>query len=197
MNQPATSGPTATRTPVVTLRKKPATLISGFRSAAGAIASDAFIAAMRGAAAGVNIVTTDGTAGRWGVTVSAFSSVSAEPPSVLVCVNRQSPVCAAILENGNFCVNVLSTGQRGLADTFAGFPAEGDAYDFCRAAWTRATSGAPRLAGCVASFDCGVNSAMDVGTHTIFIGVVRSAESGDADPLLYTNRTYRRACGDA
>src|SRR4051812_12981666 len=85
----------------------------------------AFVSAMAGAATGVNIVTTDGQAGRVGLTVSAMASVSAEPPMLLVSINRRSPLLAAILENGVFGVSVLGVHHAELADSFAGRPREG------------------------------------------------------------------------
>lgn len=167
---------------------------SGQRQAAQSVEIEDFVSGMRGAVNGVNIVTTHGPAGRFGITVSAFSSVSAEPPTVLICVNRRSPACKAILENGQFCVNVLAIGQRKLADVFAGYPATGEAYDFGRGSWNRAVTGAPLLENSVASFDCTVGTSIDVGSHSIFIGLVRAVERSNARPLLYTNGSYGRAC---
>jgi flavin reductase (DIM6/NTAB) family NADH-FMN oxidoreductase RutF len=152
----------------------------------------AFIEGMRGAVTGVNIVTTNGAAGRFGVTVSAFSSVSAEPPMVLVCINRRSPASDALATNECFAVNVLSTSQRNLADTFAGSPESGKPYDFDAARWSKSTTGAPVLSGTVAGFDCTLVKTVDVGTHRIFIGRVVDVASAARDPLLYSNRMYGR-----
>ena len=149
-----------------------------------------FINAMRGAVTGVNIVTTDGKAGRFGLTVSAFSSVSAEPPTVLVCINRKNPACSAIRLNARFCVNVLSTGQRSLADTFAGMPSDGEPYDFSRGSWKHMTGGSPILTDSIASFDCTLETALNSGSHTIFTGLVTTTISNDDEPLLYSNRAY-------
>ena len=91
---------------------------------------DRFVAAMAGAATQVSVVTTDGAAGRFGVTVSAFSSVSAEPPLVLVCINRRSPAIAAITANNAFCVNLLGDDQSDIANCFAGRPGAIAPYDF-------------------------------------------------------------------
>ena len=151
-----------------------------------------FVAAMRDTVAGVNIVTTDGAAGRFGVTVSAFSSVSAEPPMVLVCINRSSPASDALAANGCFAVNVLSTLQQSLADTFAGRPAKGAPYDFGAARWNASTTGAPVLAGAVAGFDCALVATIDAGTHRIFLGRVVCVAASARDPLLYSNRMYGR-----
>lgn len=159
-----------------------------------AVSADTYVQAMRGAATGVNIVTTDGPAGQFGLTVSAFSSLSANPPSVLVCINRKSPACEAIRRNRQFCVNVLSADQLELANTFAGMPADGDAYDFRQGSWQQIANSSPRLNEAVASFDCRLGTALDVGTHTIFIGLVCAVVDGEANPLLYTDQSYRRAC---
>jgi len=159
-----------------------------------AVDGERFVRAMRGAATGVNIVTTDGPSGRFGLTVSAFSSVSAEPPTVLVCINRRSPLREAIRDNRSFCVNVLAAAQQPLADRFAGRPADGKPYDFAAAKWRRACSGSPLLEASVASFDCSLASAVDAGSHTIFIGTVNAVGHRDTDPLLYANRSYSRPC---
>ena len=79
-----------------------------------------FIAAMGAAATGVSVVTTEGLAGRFGLTVSAISSVSAEPPMLLACVNRKSPAVAAMDRNGRFAVNVLGFNNKDVAEVFAG-----------------------------------------------------------------------------
>lgn len=160
------------------------------------VPADDFVQVMRGAATGVNIVTTDGPAGRFGLTVSAFSSVSAQPPSVLVCINRRSPACKAIRKNRQFCVNVLSAEQRELANTFAGIP-DRKPYDFSQASWQRAATRSPLFDETVASFDCTLDTAIDTGTHTIFIGLVCATTGNDAKPLLYSNRSYCRVCDDA
>ena len=151
-----------------------------------------FVDALRSAVTGVTIVTTDGAAGRYGVTVSAFSSVSAEPPMVLACINRNSPVADALARNKCFAVNVLSTSQQSLADTFAGRPGKRTPYDFSAARWSESPTGAPVLAGAVAGFDCALVTMVDAGTHRIFIGRVVSVATAARDPLLYSNRAYGR-----
>src|SRR5277367_7027258 len=81
-----------------------------------------FLSGMSHAACTVNVVTTDGVAGRHGVTVSAMVSVSADTPqpTLLVCIHHLSPVVTALLENGVFCVNVLRDDQAHISDNFAG-----------------------------------------------------------------------------
>ena len=154
-------------------------------------APDRFIAAMAGAATQVSVVTTDGPARRFGVTVSAFSSVSAEPPLVLVCINRRSPAIAAIEANNAFCVNLLRDDQADVANCFAGRPGDIAPYDFTCAAWQNAATGAPVLTGAIANFDCTVETTYDAGTHRIFIGRVQQALSRDAAPLAFSKRAYQ------
>jgi len=151
-----------------------------------------FVAAMAKAATGVSVVTTDGEAGRFGITVSAVSSVSAEPPMVLVCINRKSPAVAAIAANRRFAVNMLAGHQSGVARTFARRPDEGAPYDFARHDWSAGASGLPCLAGAAAAFECLLDDAIDAGTHRIFIGRVVAAAAGTLDPLVYTARDFRR-----
>ncbi|MGI9485467.1 MAG: flavin reductase family protein [Geminicoccaceae bacterium] len=151
----------------------------------------AFTDAMSAVATPVSIVTTNGSAGRFGITVSAVVSVSAEPPIVLVCINRKSPAVAAIDDNGVFCVNMLGADQSRLANCFAGRPDDGVAFDFGRGDWLDAISGAPVLRSAAASFDCALERGWDAGTHRIVTGRVLRARSSERQPLAYSRRAYR------
>ncbi len=154
---------------------------------------DAFLAAMARVAATVNIVTTDGPAGRAGVTVSAMSSVSAdgEAPTLLVCVHYQSSAAPAILENGTFAVNILRDDQSWISDTFARRREAPGGDKFAAGDWHAMPSGAPRVEGAVAAFDCRVLSSERVGTHHIFIGEVTDVHlAATGTPLLYHYRSY-------
>ena len=153
---------------------------------------DRFVAAMRLAATGVSVVTTDGPAGRFGVTVSAISSVSTEPPLVLACINRKSPAVTAIELNGVMAVNLLAEHQRPIAETFAGRPCVGAPYDFGCAEWSSDRTGSPLLRHAAAVFDCEVMAFHDAGSHRIVLGRVVDARGGDASPLVYSRRDYRR-----
>jgi flavin reductase len=154
--------------------------------------AERFIAAMGMAATSVTVVTTNGDAGRFGLTVSAFSSVSAEPPMVLICVNRKSPASAAIEANGFFAVNVLAAEARPVAETFAGRPKSGKPFDFAEHDWHDGRHGQPILGEATAIFECALENAFDAGTHRIFLGRVGSACRGEAAPLVYCNRDFRR-----
>ena len=152
---------------------------------------DRFIDGMSKAACTVNIVTSDGEAGRAGLTVSAMSSVSADPTSLLICVNQQSRSCDIITQNEVFCVNVLNEGQSYISDTFA-MPGEID-DKFAVAQWSDIHTGSPALIDALVNFDCELKKSFKWGSHYILIGEVKriaSRESGN--PLIYANRAYGR-----
>jgi flavin reductase (DIM6/NTAB) family NADH-FMN oxidoreductase RutF len=151
-----------------------------------------FLSAMSQAVTGVNVVTTDGPAGRYGLTVSAVSSVSAEPPMVLVCVNQKNVACDAIEGNGSFAINVLDADQQAVAETFSGSDAHGGPYTFNPGDWEPAVTGSPVLKRAVATFDCRIVECVPAGTHKIFIGLVLAAQERPGTPLLYTSRDYGR-----
>jgi flavin reductase (DIM6/NTAB) family NADH-FMN oxidoreductase RutF len=154
-----------------------------------------FLSAMSQAVTGVNIVTTDGPAGRYGLTVSAVSSVSTEPPMLLVCVNQKNIARDAICSNGAFAINVLATSQQHIAETFSGSNRHGGAYGFDSEDWTKEDTGSPVLNGAIATFDCEIEKTVPAATHTIFIGrVVATTEFPDT-PLLYTRRSYGQLIG--
>lgn len=149
-----------------------------------------FVDAMSRAAASVWIATTEGPGGRFGLTVSAMTSVSADPPTVLVCINRRNPLEQAIRENTIYALSALRADQRRTAMSFSGHPPDGSPYDFDATSWTQAPSGALRLSGAVAWFDCKVVAVHRVGTHSIFIGRVEHAGSGHGMPLVYGRRSF-------
>lgn len=155
-----------------------------------------FLDGMSQAACTVSVVTTDGPAGRAGVTVSAMASVSADTPSpsLLVCVHHKSPAAQAILDNGVFCVNVLADSQIAISDTFAGRlkPPGGD--KFSCAEWTTQKTGAPRVVDPLVAFDCKLVSGELVGTHHVFMGAVEDIFVGRrGSPLIYASRAYGTA----
>ncbi|MEM7123266.1 MAG: LysR substrate-binding domain-containing protein [Pseudomonadota bacterium] len=152
-----------------------------------------FFNGMSHAACTVNVVTTDGAAGRAGVTVSAMSSVSADTPqpTLLVCVHHKSASAAAILENGVFCVNVLRDDQSFISDTFAGRIKTDDGDKFSCADWTVQTTGAPRVVDPLVAFDCRMVSGERIGTHHVFLGAVEDIfVAPHGSPLIYANRAY-------
>jgi len=155
-----------------------------------------FLSGMSHAACTVNVVTTDGAAGRMGVTVSAMSSVSADTPkpTLLVCVHHQSTTAQAIIDNGVFCVNILRDDQSYISDTFAGRFKDQVSDKFDCADWFAMSTGAPRVIDPLVAFDCKVQSSEQVGTHYIFMGEVHGIFEADrGSPLIYSKRAYGAA----
>jgi flavin reductase len=156
----------------------------------------AFVEALGRIATGVTVVGSvhdenPAETGWVAQTVSAMCSVSVEPPLILVCVNRRSPINAVIERSGVFCVSALATQHDHVADTFAGRPWPGkDRWDFTCGHWEAAPSGAPRLTDALAAFDCAVHSVVTAGTHLVYLGAVREVVGGNGAPLVYANRGY-------
>jgi flavin reductase (DIM6/NTAB) family NADH-FMN oxidoreductase RutF len=152
-----------------------------------------FLLGMSQAASTVNVVTTDGVAGRHGVTVSAMVSVSADTPqpTLLVCLHNKSAVAAALLQNGVFCVNVLRDDQAHISDHFAGRSGVHGAAKFDCAEWTTQLTGAPRVVDSLVAFDCRVTASERVGSHFVVFGSVQDIfVAGGGAPLIYANRAY-------
>ena len=151
-----------------------------------------FVNAMASAAMGVSVVTTNGPAGRLGLTVSAWSSVSAEPPIVLVCINRKNPIVEAITRHRAFVVNALDVNHVELARIFSGHPKTGAPYHFADRDWVQSDTGEVLLQGASATFSCNLESHVDIGTHRVFMGRVHAVSKNTATPLIYHNRTFGR-----
>lgn len=156
-----------------------------------------FIEGMSRAATFVAVATTDGEAGRYGVTISSLTSVSADGdhPSLLACIHHLSPAAPAILKNRAFCANLLQEDQQQLSDLFAGRAGSGEhAARFDKAAWLPGLIGQPVLTGATASFECRVATSVLWETHHIIVGKVVSVVLSDSPAaLLYGQRAYRRA----
>jgi flavin reductase (DIM6/NTAB) family NADH-FMN oxidoreductase RutF len=140
-------------------------------------------------ATGVTIVTARAGDRIRGMTVSAFTEVSLEPPLVLVCIDRTSSTQPVIAEGGCFAVNILARGQEALAKRFAGNQAEDRRFSDLECE-TGAT-GAPLLPGSVASLDCRLETAHEAGDHIIYVGEVVGLQLSDGEPLLFYDRAYR------
>lgn len=149
-----------------------------------------FVAAMRRNATSVNVITTAGRSGRFGITVSAFSSVSTEPPTLLICVNRRSPACRAIRSNGKFAVNILNESQSVVSETFAGRSSTHSPFDFGCCSWLAGETGMPLVQDAVASLECVLEAVHEVRSHKLFIGRVVAVRCSEHLPLLYSCRRY-------
>jgi flavin reductase (DIM6/NTAB) family NADH-FMN oxidoreductase RutF len=152
----------------------------------------AFKKGMRHLAASVTLITTKHRELRGGLTATAVCSVSAEPPQILVCVNKSASAHDPIGEAGFFCVNILCPDHRKLAERFAGMDGvEGDDRFCDMGDWTTLSTGAPVLKGCPVSFDCKLVTRLSAGTHTIYIGeIVDVALDAEAKPLLYADGAF-------
>ncbi|MEQ8557448.1 MAG: flavin reductase family protein [Henriciella sp.] len=157
--------------------------------------SQSFRAAMAQLGSAVCILTTDGPGGRYGITASAVTAVSDDPPSLIVCVNRGSGANAAIKANGRVCVNVLSCDQEDVSSAFSDKsipPAE----RFDTGHWGESPLGNPILAATAACFDCEIDKAVEYGTHTVFFCHTAGIEvSESATCLIYQGRAYHRIEG--
>lgn len=138
---------------------------------------------------GVSIVTAPTGRGITGVTVSSFTSVTLDPPRVLVCLHAGGRGYAAVEEQGCYAINVLSGSQAPLGRRFA-TPGLSDEERFRWLELNYAITGSPLIAGSAAWLDCRVAEAIQVGTHKIVIGTVLAAGSDPAGepPLVYHQR---------
>ena len=152
----------------------------------------AFKKGMRHLAASVTLITTRHRDRRGGLTATAVCSVSAEPPQLLICVNKSASAHDSIGEAGLFCVNILSPEHRKIAERFAGMDGvEGDDRFVGMGEWSSLSTGAPVLKGCPVSFDCRLVTRVAAGTHTIYIGeIVDIALEPQAHPLLYADGSF-------
>lgn len=156
-----------------------------------ALSHGQFRNAMSRLGAAVNVITSGGEAGRLGFTATAVCSVSAEPPTLLVCMNRSSLQSEALHRNGVVCVNTLAHEHHDLGAIFAGVTgAKGDAR-FASGKWGRLTTGAPVLLDALAAFDCSIERTIEVGTHSVILCTVLDVSIKEqGDPLFYFDRQY-------
>ncbi|GAA6130078.1 NADH-dependent FMN reductase RutF [Halopseudomonas sabulinigri] len=160
------------------------------------VSRDAFRNAMSVLAAAVNVVTTDGPAGRAGFTATAVCSVSDEPPSLLVCLNRNASVYDTFCANGHLCVNTLTSGQQALSNLFGGKSSMQER--FATAEWSTECTGAPLLDDALINFDCRITNRVAAGSHDILIcEVVAVRQQADGEGLVYFQRGYCNATSRA
>lgn len=151
-----------------------------------------FREAMARLGAAVSVITSDGVAGRAGLTASAVCSVTDDPATVLVCINRNSNQNATIKANGVLCVNVLSAAQKEISNVFAGLTGATTAEErFGAGTWSRLETGAPVLSGSVVSLDCEIEEVLEKGTHSVFFAAIRAIRLGEHAPaLIWWQRDY-------
>lgn len=157
------------------------------------VSSDEFRSVMRRFAASVNVITSADGVRKNGMTATAVCSVTSDPPSALIIVNKSNRSHPIISGTKAFAVNVLSANQTQVAahfaskapDPFAGIP------------HLTGKTGCPIIEGADAYIECTVIERMDVGTHTIFVGKIVAAATGGGAPLLYHEGRYVGIGGDA
>jgi flavin reductase (DIM6/NTAB) family NADH-FMN oxidoreductase RutF len=143
---------------------------------------------MRRLSSSVAIITAGGPRGRNGMTATAVCSVSADPPILLVGINRGASIHDQVVETGAFGVNILRTRHTRLAERFSsGLPGE---TRFEQGRWRQAALGVPVLEDALASFVCETIKLVTVATHDIFFGQVVGIDVGDGTPLLYGGGQY-------
>ncbi|UTW57763.1 flavin reductase [Kordiimonas sp. SCSIO 12603] len=152
------------------------------------ISPEDFRQGMRRLGGAVNIVTTAHNDVFAGLTATAVTSLSAEPPRLLACINQAGATYEAISKGRCLSVNVLGAKHKELAMKFAGLDGSPETDRFSEGEWSVGCGGAPLLKDALVSFDCVVDNIMDVGSHGIVIGLIQNVVLNDTsvkDPLCY------------
>lgn len=152
------------------------------------VAAEEFKQVLRRWASGITVVTSRAGDRMHGMTVSAFSSVSLDPPLVLVCANQASTTHSVIETGGVFTVNILAADQEDVSMKFASSKYEDTRFEHVE--WEEGTTGAPLITGALANIECKVVSAHREGSHTIYIGQVEALRVRETAPLLYYRGAY-------
>ncbi|WP_196260899.1 flavin reductase family protein [Pelagibacterium limicola] len=155
----------------------------------GALDFPHFADTMSTLAATVCIATAAAGDRRLGRTVTAVTSLSAQPPSLLVSITRGSDLEKLIAETGRFSLNLLAEGQEAIGDAFAGRSPVAERFSV--GIWEKWASAQPRLAGAATNIDCRVAACIEMDTHCLFVGVLVASEISDRRPLLWYRRGYR------
>jgi flavin reductase (DIM6/NTAB) family NADH-FMN oxidoreductase RutF len=142
-------------------------------------------------ATGVAVITTEADGEPQGMTVNSLTSLSLDPPLLLVCLTRESRTGAAVTARGAFVVNLLGRRQRHLSDRFAR-PGE---EHFANLATAITADGLPALADCPGRIECTVDTVHPGGDHIIVVGRVRACRATSASPLLFYRGRYHRLGG--
>ena len=148
-----------------------------------------FRSALAQFASGVTVVTTrDANDKKHGITVSAFCSVSLEPPMVLICIEKTTGSHYAFGESGAFVVNILASSQSDVSEHFASRVDE----KFGDVEHSLNEDGVPVLTDAIATLRCTLRHSLDGGDHSIFVGLVESVDIRGGNPLIYFDRDYHR-----
>jgi len=150
------------------------------------VTRDEFRNALGRFASGVTVVTAIFADGPWGMTVSAFSSLSLEPPLVLICIDKRAGGHDNLAVGSFFAVNILSDCQEEVSRRFAS--RDVDRFEGIR--FRPGSTGAPLLDGALANIECRAIDAHPGGDHTIIVGEVLATEISDGKPLAYFRGSY-------
>jgi flavin reductase (DIM6/NTAB) family NADH-FMN oxidoreductase RutF len=155
-----------------------------------------FRAAMRNLAGGVTVVSTGQGNARAGLTATSVSSLSIDPPSLLVCIGRASTTLSALAANRAFGVNVLAAHHREVAERFSGRGGVCGAQRYAGSDWMTLVTGAPILADALTAIDCTLEELIEWHSHAIVVGRVRSVHvNGGTSPLVYWQGNYGNVSG--
>jgi flavin reductase len=158
-----------------------------------AVEPPSFREAMSKLGAAVNVVTTDGAGGKTGFTATALCSVSDQPPTLLLCLNRGSNSARVLQSNRVLCVNTLRAAERATADVFAGRTGVKAGDRFRVGEWTTLRTGSPVLESAIVAFDCRVIDIKPVASHDVYFCLVEAIRFGvDGSALLYHERIYKQ-----
>jgi 3-hydroxy-9,10-secoandrosta-1,3,5(10)-triene-9,17-dione monooxygenase reductase component len=146
--------------------------------------------AMRLSAGAVSVVTAGIGHERTGLTVTTATSLSIDPPTMIVCINRDSSSWPAIESHRHFCVNYLAQDQADIADRFAGRSGEKGVERYAEAEWTTLATGASALVDSIASIDCIVDDFIIRHSHAVIIGRVTALTVNGGLPLVYGRGRY-------
>ncbi|GAA0791887.1 flavin reductase family protein [Marinobacterium sediminicola] len=158
------------------------------------VSADAHRNGMRHFAMGVSTITTGDDKARAGLTATAVCSVTADPPRLVVFVNKGVYASELILKNGALCVNIMAGDQEEIAKAFAGMikDVQGESR-FEYGHWDTLVTGAPALQNALANFDCRVVKVFDESTHHAFLcEVLATRERDDGEALIYLNGGFRQ-----
>lgn len=141
-------------------------------------------------ASGVTVVTAQTESlGLKGMTATSFSSVSMEPPQILVCINKSADTGDAVLEGKSFAINILKADQQEVSNQFAGGASQEER--FANVKWHKGETGSPVIDDALASIECTVVEQVLAGTHWVVIGEVQNVQCRSGEPLMYYNSAYR------
>ncbi|QEY25132.1 4-hydroxyphenylacetate 3-monooxygenase, reductase component [Neisseria zalophi] len=148
--------------------------------------------AMASCAAGVHVITTDGEAGRYGITMTAVTPVTDEPPTVMLCINQKSSIIPILSANQYLCINVLSAQQQDVAEHFAGITKLSPEERFEYHIWHRGETGQLQVEGALAHLHGKVTAQHQVGTHYVFyVDIMEIKAYHSSEPaLVYFRRHF-------